>query len=687
MIPKETINKIFEEARIEEVVGDFVSLKKKGANLLGVCPFHNEKTPSFTVSPAKGIYKCFGCGAAGNSVNFLMQLEQLSYPEALKQLAKKYNIEIIENELTDDQKKAMDERERMFLLTQFASNYFINNLLHSDEGKLIGHSYFKERGISDEMMERFGLGFSFEQRDAFTKQAIEKGYPEQLIQKTGLGIHKEGMKPIDRFYGRVMFPIHNLSGRVLGFGARTLRTDKKIAKYLNSPETDIYHKSKVLYGLYQSKRKIVQDDNCFLVEGYTDVISLHQKGIENVVASSGTSLTEDQIKLIRRFTPNITVLFDGDAAGIKASFRGIDMLLKEDMNVKVVSFPDGEDPDSFARKNSTFDLEHFLKDNAQDFISFKCSILMQEAGDDPFKKAALIKDVVSSVALISDNIVRSVYIKEAAKLLNIEEPTLVAELTKIRNKKAKTPFNNYSSAPSNNDVPDFPSPLVSNNIVEPPAAPEKEQGVKSTGKIEVLEGDLIRLLLLYGHLNLVFQKEQEEGAVQIDSDANEENDEKATIHEESEVDLDEEISVAEYVIKDLLVDEISFTNSVYQEIFQVFQDKVLEGEIPTEKYFTNFGSPEVVQTVIDFTNEKYTLSENWKKHLIFVVGELDQLKLAIAVACNRLKMGKIQMEIDEVQLRIKKADPEDSEQLDEDITRLSQLLAIKKVIATFLGRT
>lgn len=693
MIPKETIDKIFEESRIEEVVGDFVSLKKKGANLLGVCPFHNEKTPSFTVSPAKGIYKCFGCGAAGNSVNFLMQLEQLSYPEALKQLAKKYNIEIVEDQLTEEQQQAMDERERLFLLTQFSSNYYANNLLHSEEGKLIGYSYFKERGISDEMIERFALGFSFEQRDALTKQAIEKGYPEKLLQKAGLTIHKEGMKPIDRFHGRVMFPIQNLSGRVLGFGARTLRTDKKIAKYLNSPETEIYHKSKVLYGMYQSKRRISQDDNCFLVEGYTDVISFHQKGIENVVASSGTSLTEDQIKLIRRFTKNITVLFDGDAAGIKASFRGIDMLLKEDMNVKVVSFPDGEDPDSFARKNSAFDLEHFLKDNSQDFISFKCSILMEDAGKDPFKKAELIKDVVASVALISDNIVRSVYVKEAAKLLEIEEQTLLLELNKIRSKKSS----GYEHQSNSSAMPDFPSPIESNNI---PATvqvsqPQTLQKQKADGlkKNEILERDLLRILLLYGHLNLVFtvdvpvnEIEEEELENTTDKEGNNTNDSELLTKEE-------EISIAEYIINDLKEDEVEIKNDVYKEIYEIFVDRLKEGEIPTEKYFTKNGSEQVINAVIEIGSEKYTLSDNWKRHLIYVVQEVDQLKLAIRVACNRLKMSKIQLELDEIQARLRNDDQvqdttsqTESLSVDEDIQRMNQLLLIKKEISKTLGR-
>ena len=671
MIPKETIDKILDEARIEEVVGDFVSLKKKGANLLGNCPFHNEKTPSFTVSPAKGIYKCFGCGEAGNSVNFLMAHESISYPESLRQLAKKYNIEILEDELTEEQKEKQDKREKMFLLTQYASDYYAKNLLESDEGKLIGYSYFKERGISDEMIERFALGYSLEQRDGLTKQAVEKGYGESILKDCGLCIQKDGRKPIDRFYGRVIFPIQNLSGRVLGFGARTLKTEKKIAKYLNSPETEIYHKSKVLYGLYQSKRRISQDDNCFLVEGYTDVISLHQKGIDNVVSSSGTSLTEDQIKLIKRFTPNITILFDGDAAGIKASFRGIDMLLKEDMNVKVVLFPEGEDPDSFARKNSTFDLENFLKDNAQDFIQFKCSVLMEDAGDDPFKKAELIKNIVQSVSLISDNITRSVYVKEAASLLQIEEQTLQNELLSIRG--ARSTSGNSFSGRNNNEIPDFPSPLVSNNFQSQEEQEQKESSVTKANE-HVSEREVIRILLLWGHMSLVFPI-KDDNTEDIDAEGEEQKLEEV------------ELSVSEYIVNDLEEDEVSMKNPIYQEIYSVFRERLAQDEIPTAKYFMKNASPEVVKIVIEISEEKYALSENWKKHLIYVAMEVDQLKLAISVTCNRLKLEQTTQAITDIQEKIKSSSKENLIDIDEEMIKLSKLLAIKKVIAAALGRS
>lgn len=652
MIPKETIDKIFDEAKIEEVVGDFVSLKKRGSNYMGLCPFHNEKSPSFTVSPAKGIFKCFGCGAAGNSVNFIMQHEQLSYPEALKQLAKKYNIEVVEEQVSKEHQEELNERESLFLVTQFATDFFSKTLLESEEGKTIGYSYLKERGLSDEMIERFSLGYSVEQKDGFTQAAIEKGYSTELLQKTGLSIYKEGMKPIDRFFGRVIFPIHNLSGRVLGFGARTLRTDKKVAKYLNSPETEIYHKSKVLYGIYQAKRTIIQQDNCFLVEGYTDVISFHQKGIENVVASSGTSLTAEQIKLIRRFTSNITVLFDGDAAGIKASFRGIDMLLQEDMNVKVLLFPDGEDPDSFARKNSTTELEEFLKANAKDFIAFKCQILLAEAGMDPIKKAELIKDVVGSISLISDNIIRSVYIKEASRTLDMEEQTLLNELNKLRRQKL------------NGDLPSGNPQVSPTAEVELPSTQklEKDLGlpieVKKEEKPSPNEAEILRLLLLYGHVNLLF--------------AMEESDEPL------------EISVAEYVLHDLNSDEMEFLYPVFKEIYSIFQTKLLEHEIPTEKYFIQNGSAEVISWVIQMTEEKHILSDNWKKHLIFVAPEADQLKLAIVIACNRFKMERVENELEKIQSQLKLETNEET--LNVLLEKLSKLLSVRNRISKVLGR-
>jgi DNA primase len=436
MIDRSTVDRIFAAANIVEIVGDFVTLKKKGVNYQACCPFHNEKTPSFVVSPTKGLFKCFGCGKGGNAVTFVMEHEGLSYPEALKWVAKRYGIEVEEREQTPEDKQKNDDRESMMVATAFAADYFKDTLHHTEEGQTVGLSYFRERGFSDTTIERFGLGFCPTTGDAFTKRALKEGFREQYLIDTGLSVKREDGSWWDRFTGRVIFPIHSVSGRVIAFGGRTLRTDKKVAKYVNSPESEIYHKSNVLYGLSQAKKAIGQEDYCILVEGYTDVISMHQSGIENVVASSGTSLTEGQIKLIARFSRNVTVIYDGDPAGIRASLRGIDMILKEGMNVRVVLLPEGEDPDSFARANSASYLKEFIAEHQQDFISFKANLLMQEATNDPIKRASLITDLVDSIAVIPEAIARSVYIKECALLMRIDENVLIDEVRRRRRDQA-----------------------------------------------------------------------------------------------------------------------------------------------------------------------------------------------------------------------------------------------------------
>ncbi len=672
MIPKETIDKIIDEARVEEVVGDFVVLKKRGINLLGNCPFHNEKTPSFTVSPAKGIYKCFGCGASGNSVNFVMDHEQMSYPEALKYLAKKYNIEVEEREVSDEEKKKIDKRESLFLVTQFAKEQFIKNLHETDEGKSIGLGYFKSRGISNEMLEKFGLGYSFEERNHFTKIALDKGYKKEHLVDSGLSSERND-KLYDRFFGRVIFPIHNLSGRAIGFGARILQTNKKAAKYLNSPETDIYHKSDVLYGLHLAKRSMIQLDNCYLVEGYTDVISFHQKGIENVVASSGTSLTPGQIKLVKRFTPNITVLYDGDAAGIKASFRGIDLILKEGMNVKVVTFPDGEDPDSFARANTSSELEEYIEENKLDFINFKTSILLKDAGNDPIKRAELIKDVVSSIAIIPDMIIRSVYVQEAAKLLAIEEQTIVNELNKIRRgnfereqKSNPTPLPPEPDfgipppdyiPPEYRDVPDAISPIPK---VEKPKVPQYPNDPE--------EAYLLRLILKYGHFeidveNPNYEQEIDEGV-----------DDPQKMHS---------ITIAQMVIEDVLHDEIEFDNPQHQSIWNTFKVKFEEGEIPTEKFFLQSAEANLVKSVIEITEERHTLND-WKKHSIYVTTEADKIRLAVTVALNRLKLAKVKQQINELNTKLESN--EFPEEINDLLVHLTLLNQAKRSLSMALGR-
>ena len=672
MIPKETVDKIINESQIDEVISDFVALKKRGVNLLGNCPFHNEKTPSFTVSPSKGIYKCFGCGVSGNAVNFVMEHEQMSYPEALKYLAKKYNIIVEEKEVSKDEKLKINKREALFLVSQFAKEQFIKNLHETDEGKSVGLGYFKSRGISSDMLDRFGLGYSFEERHHFTKIALEKGYRKDNLIDSGLTSEKNN-NLFDRFSGRIIFPIHNLTGRTIGFGARILQPNKKAAKYLNSPETDIYHKSDVLYGLYLAKRAMIQKDNCFLVEGYTDVISLHQKGIENVVASSGTSLTSGQIKLIKRFTPNITVLYDGDDAGIKASFRGIDLILKEGMNVKVITFPEGEDPDSFARANNSVGVEDYINHNQKDFISFKTSVLLKDAQNDPIKRANLIKEVVQTIAIIPDVIIRSVYTQEASKLLNIGEQNLVNELNKIRRvnfeKDQKRRVNSISSTKKTD--------LSSNNsFLTELKSTEKDGDLVLKSKINKTlnqenkyhEAYLLRLLLKYGHFEI---------SLDISKNEQSENDVIKLTQKQHH------ISIAQMVIEDIVNDELKFEHHEHQLIWDVFKSKFSEGEIPTEKFFLQSSKSNLVKEVIEITEERHTLND-WKKHSIYVTTEQDKIKLAITVALNRLKLGKIKAQISEVNLKIK--DTKSSSEINELLTHLSILNKAKLILAVALGR-
>ncbi len=450
-IDRETIERILDSAKIEEVVGDFVTLKRRGVNLIGLCPFHNEKTPSFTVSPAKNLCKCFGCGKGGNPVHFIMEHEQLSYYEALRWLAKKYHIEIKEREMTDEEKREESIRESLFVINQYALQHFIDTLHESEEGKAIGLNYFRHRGLRDETIKKFCLGYSFERRDSFAKKAIAAGYNPELIAKTGVCYSTDDGRLQDRFWGRVIFPVHTISGKIVAFGGRILQNNAKAAKYVNSPESEIYHKSDHLYGLYFSKQAIIQKDHCILVEGYLDVISMHQSGIQNVVASSGTSLTTGQIKLIHRFTKNITLLYDGDKAGIKASIRGIDMLLEEGMNINVVLLPEGEDPDSYSQTHSTEEVEQYIEKNKVDFIRFKTNLLLDEVGEDPIRRAGLVSDVVKSIAVVPNEILRSEYIKKCSEMLDITEQILVKEVAKLRKQKAEEMQKKPSQANTNAD--------------------------------------------------------------------------------------------------------------------------------------------------------------------------------------------------------------------------------------------
>jgi DNA primase len=610
LIPKDTVDKIIETARVEDVVGDFITLKKRGANLLGLCPFHGEKSPSFTVSPAKGIYKCFGCGKAGNSVNFIMEHESLSYPEALRYLAAKYSIEIVEKEITPEEKAQITEKESLYIVTNYAQKYFTDNLWNTDEGKSVGLSYFRERGFTDEIIKKFQLGFSFEDRKDFSKAAIAAGYKSEYLVKTGLSIlsekHVEGSlititDIFDRYTGRVIFPIHNGTGKVIGFGGRILNSDKKFAKYINSPQTDIYDKSKVLYGLFFAKKQITQEDNCYLVEGYTDVTSMHQAGIENVVASSGTSLTVDQIRLIHRFTKNITILYDGDVAGIKASFRGIDLILEEGMNVKVLLFPDGDDPDSFSKKVSGDDLKTFIKKNSLDFIKFKTNLLFEEARHEPVKKAALVKDIIESIAIVPDAITRNEYITECSHILQVDEQTLVFQVKATRDKKiAKKNFQpeqrtaeqqQNNSENTNQEVKDDLQKLLDADL-----NPFAEQ-----------EKNLIRLLLYYGtHL--------------IDIEHTDENNET----------ISNEVSVAEFMLHELEQDELSFVDSTYELFLYEFKIQMHKQVIPNADYFVKHRNPQLAQITINLISSNDQLSEKWKtKHNVSVAHETDNLKKTV----------------------------------------------------------
>lgn len=601
MISKDTIDKIFSTARIEEVIGDFVSLKKSGSNYKGLSPFTTEKTPSFFVSPSKQIFKCFSSGVGGNVVKFLMEHDQLTYPEALRFLAEKYNIEIEEDEVTPEQEEARSERESLYVVNKFAEEFFTEQL-ETDEGKAIGLSYFKERGFSAETIETFRLGYSPDSWDSFLKSAKEKGYKEEYLLKTGLIKQGSNNRLYDGYKGRVIFPIHNLSGRPIGFGGRTLKTDKKVPKYINSPESDVYDKSNVLYGLYQAKGAIVKQDACLLVEGYTDVLSLHQNNIKHVVASSGTSLTTGQIRLISRYTKNVVILYDGDAAGIKASFRGIDLILEEGLNVKVVLFPDGEDPDSYSQKLGTEELTEFLDQNAKDFIVFKSSILMKDIAGDPVKKAGVVHEIVNSIALIPDHITRSLYLKECSSIVDVPERALIAELNKFRKKRINDKMRQKErEQQKQNDAPP-PPPFPGEEIPPEAQAPFFEDAQELRGfSFEVEEENLIRFLLNYGNEPISVEIENEEGK-------------EETV----------EITVAHFLLNDILADEIQFSNPAYQAIVDETITLIENEDELNHQHFTHHTNELISTKATDLLTQKYDL-HNWERKNIFVKTEASDL--------------------------------------------------------------
>lgn len=649
MITKETIDRIFDVARIEEVVGDFVQLKKRGVNFLGLCPFHNEKTPSFNVSPVRNIYKCFGCGKGGNAVNFIMEHEQYNYPEALRYLANKYSIEIEETAPDPREIEMKDEKESLYVINAFAQKYFSENLFENEEGKSIGLTYFKERGFTEDIIKTFNLGYSLSAWSSFTDEALSKGYTKEYLLKTGLTLSRNeesnaqgrDEKLWDRFRGRVMFPIHNLSGRVIGFGGRILKKDEKAAKYVNSPESDIYHKSKSLYGIYFAKKSIVQRDNCYLVEGYTDVISLHQSGIENVVASSGTSLTAEQIRLIGRYTKNITVLYDGDTAGIKASLRGIDLILEEGLNVHVVLFPDGDDPDSYRRKHGSSMLVDFIQQNSKDFVVFKTGLLLKDAANDPLKKAALIKEVVETIALIPDPIIRSVYIKQCSELMDMPEQLLIGELN---NKRRKQVSKAIPAEDAGQLLPENILPHVQREAVD---------------QVGIQEENIIRLLLNFGNNDLHF-------TIEIDADD----------HPSGKKEVIEKVKVFKFIVREMAGDEIEFENSVFNSILKEYALVAESSDECRPELFLNSQNPDVSQIAVELMSIKYFLSENWEQmHRITVPIEEHVLQDSVERAILYLKKKKVMKMLDESSHKIQQAQQkgEDFTELMEEHMRIEQI--------------
>jgi DNA primase len=685
-----TIERIRQTADVADVIGDYVSLKKKGANLWACCPFHGEKSPSFSVSPAKGIYKCFGCGKAGDSIRFIMDIEGLGYGEALRHLAKKYGIEIQETVMTDEQLQSQNERESLLIVLNYAKNYYQNNLFKHEEGQSIGYPYFKERGFSDKTINTFELGYSLESWDAFTKEALKNGYSLEVLEKAGLTIIKENEqsavgsnqnKSFDRFRNRVTFPIHNVSGKVIAFGARILKADKSQAKYLNSPETEVYHKSNVLYGIFQAKNSIRTKDVCYLVEGYTDVISLHQAGIENVVASSGTSLTIEQIRLIGRFTQNITVLYDGDTAGIKASLRGMDMILEEGLNVKLVVFPEGEDPDSYVQKIGSEAFVKHIQDHAADFITFKAELSLKEAGGDPFKRAELIKDMVGSISKIPDSIKRSIFFQKTANMMQIDEQLLISESNKITLERGKqrekdrereqnrqrlqrdlpngvtvskpNPNVNLGEMPSFSEDEEFsgflgdfaPNNQVAEIVIDAPDAPRT---VLSGMGFQELE--CIRLLINHG------TKEVDPGVAPG-------------------------VTVTHYILAE--IDGMNFATPIYQEILTIFREQFLQGNILNAQHFIGHQLDNIQQEAINLSSERYSISDQWVKHDIHVPTEID--KLADLAFQNILRLKKAYNEQQMKEIMKKMSQTADMDEQTRLLEQFMQAKQIEKDIANELG--
>lgn len=650
MIKKETIDRIVEAALVEEVVGDFVQLKKRGTSMIGLCPFHNEKSPSFNVSPAKGIYKCFGCGKGGDSISFVMEHEKYSYPEALKYLAKKYNIEIEESEITPEYQAEVDRRESLYIITNYAAKFFEKTMWDTLNGQTIGLSYFRERGFRDDIIKKFELGYSPDEWTALQDKAVADGYRPEFLEETGLTVKNDSGKIYDRFRGRVMFPIHNFTGRIIGFGGRTLKTDKNVPKYVNSPESDIYHKSNVLYGLFQAKKAIRDLGNCYLVEGYADVLSVQQAGVENVVASSGTSLTTEQIRLIGRFTKNVTILFDGDAAGIKASLRGLDMILEEGLDVKVVLFPDGHDPDSFIQKLGSAAFKTHIELKQQDFIFYKTQILLKEAANDPIKKAGVIREIIESIAKIPDAIKSSVFVRECSGLLNVEERILIAELNKIKLSKLKKDYNSDRNPQPNarNTVPEAGGSQPETQSWQPEAGSSKPETLETD---EYQEKELIRVLITYGDVLVNW-------------------DEMTDTY------------IGPYIITNL--SDITFNDKLCERVITYYHDELDKGIMPTEKTLIQHPDKEIKDLAIALISSPYMLSANWyNMHHINVPDEKTNLKATIMGAIFHLKKKKIATMLAVKQKELQAQNTEEHEQqLMKDYLQLKE---VEKYISNYLG--
>ena len=665
MIDGFTIERIQSAAQIEQVVSDFITLRKRGVNYVGLCPFHDDKTPSFYVSPAKNICKCFACGEGGTPVHFIMKHEQLSYSDALKYLAKKYGIEVKETELTDEQKQMQGDRESMFILNAYAQKTFSNYLHEHLEGKSVGLAYFHERGFRDDIIKKFQLGYSLEEKDAFTRQALKAGYNPVYLEKTGLTITGENQPAIDRFRGRVMFPVHTLSGKIVAFGGRILKNEKT-AKYINSPESDIYHKGNELYGIYFARQAIVKHDRCFLVEGYTDVISMHQAGIENVVASSGTALTQGQIRLIHRLTNNVTVLYDGDVAGVKAALRGIDLLLEAGLNIKIVLLPEGEDPDSFARKQNATSFHNFIRDNENDFVRFKAGLLLEEAGNDLAVKTKAITEIISTIAIIPEEIIRLEYVKECSRLTGANEGTLVREVAKKRQElllqKKKTLYPDPEAPPEETQAPgNAPYPQEIQAL-------EDNYGLDKTAVLDKYEKSILYYLIRFGEIDMENVKHDYDNAE----------------YTKKEIKKEEPFYVVEYIVEEFESDNLKFSNPVYQKILEETCQKYREEGFKAETYFKNHVDPQISKIAAELSTDKYIESKIHSKFKIIPKDE-EKLTESVPYVVINYKNALLQNKIAEKNLKMQEAEKAgDLEQINLLLKELSDLMKDKRRIAIHL---